>query len=165
MNKRGLPFVIVVAVLLLVVGAGCAGDDDSSSGIQAEASATESVTPKSTAALTATDQPLPTQPTATATAVPLPTEPAAPTQPPAPTSDPACAKTTPNHLNIDKLRLQPGLTDAAIREVDSDSVGMVIDGVEVTVIGWGEVVRIHGDLTNEQQTRILRAVDAVRYAC
>ena len=64
---------------------------------------------------------------------------------------------------MDRLRLQPSLTDAVTSEIDDDTIRIDVEGIEVIVRGWGEVVTFHGDLSNEQQTRILHAVDTVRY--
>ncbi|MCH8008352.1 MAG: hypothetical protein IIC91_05755 [Chloroflexi bacterium] len=50
-------------------------------------------------------------------------------------------------------------------EIDDDTIRIDVEGIEVIVRGWGEVVTFHGDSNNEQLTRFVHAVDAVRYEC
>ena len=73
------------------------------------------------------------------------------------------------HLNIDKLRLQPGLGpgEAVITEIDDDEVSIVVGGIEITMQGWGKVVIMGGYETpsDEMRLTISAAVDAVRYEC
>ena len=120
-------FLKVAAVALVTGGfagallaAACSGD-----GTEPEPTIA-TITPESTAAPTVTAAPQP--PAATATP-----------QPPAPTAtDPSvgCPKRTNNHLNIDKLRLQPGMTGAVVTEIDDREIRIVLQGVEFIISGW-----------------------------
>ena len=112
---------------------------------------------------------------------PLPPPPAEPTATPPPTdvvreAQPTPARPAPaigclnrgnNHLNIELLRAQPGMAEAAITEIDEGSVGLQFEGVELIISGWGTLIGIGGpgDPTNEQLERIGLAIDAVRYEC
>ena len=132
---------------------------------QAVPSATVTIAPQGTAAPTATPQPpLPTDPPAY-TATPKPPQPPAPTA--MFTPKPTCPPRTNNHLNMDLMRLQPGLTDAVISEIDDNRIRIVVQGVEFIITGVGKLVGLGGtgDPSSELRTQMWRAVDAVRYQC
>ena len=73
------------------------------------------------------------------------------------------------HLNIDKLRLQPGLGpgEAVITEIDDDEVSIVVGEAQFILQGWGKVVIVggYGTASDEIQRMVQRAVDALRYEC
>ena len=100
-----------------------------------------------------------------------PTAPTATSQPPAPaatfTPGPTCAPRTHNHLNIDLLRLQPGLEGAIITEIDDNSIRIVVQGVELIITGSGKLIGIGGpgDPSRELLVLLSRAIDAANYQC
>ncbi len=164
MNKRQL-LVLALMVLLALGGAllaaACGESEGSSAFGQAETTLTVTITPQSTAAPTATQEPVPTDPPA----------PTATPQPPAPTATytpkPTCPPRTYNHVNIDLLRLQPGMTGAVITEIDDNKIRIVLQGVEFDITGRGTLVGFggRGDPSDELFEQVVGAIDAVRYQC
>ncbi len=164
---------VVVAVGGLSAGAyfayqtGPGGSDGTS--VQAGATAPASPTAPQATLTPTTEAPTP-QPTPSPlpSATSVPTLP--PTQPPpteAPTVDPDCAKRTHNHLNIDKLRLDPRMNGATITEVDDRTIQIEIDGLLFTVDGWGEVmiIGIPRGVSDSLDSQITGAAEALRYEC
>ena len=146
-------------LLAAVLAGGCGGNDNTSGKIKPTLAAIVSPT-----AALATPSPIaePPTPTPTSTLEPtvLPTATQNLTQP-----VDECPKRTNNHLNIDKLSLQPGMTDATITEIDQNSIRIEFDGVEAIVRGRSGVLGIHGDLSNDQLDRLSLAIDAVLNEC
>ena len=72
-----------------------------------------------------------------------------------------------NHLNIDLLRLQPGMADAVISEIDSNSIRVVLQGVEFIITGRGKLIGIggSGDPSAELFEQVALAIDAVAFEC
>ncbi len=157
------PWLLIAAVVaLLAIGGG--------SYVAVNAGSSPAPVPTATPTATATAE--------RATATPTPTEPPAATAtsvPPAATPTEIlnvhpridCPKRTNIHVNIDKLAAQPGLEGAVITEIDDRSVRIEIEGIELIITGWGEVVGLGGpgDPSSELRERIHLAIDAVAYEC
>ena len=161
MNRRQLPVLALVVLTVMfalggaLLAAACGGDSTEPEPTIA------TITPQSTAAPTATQEPVPTDPPA----------PTATPQPPARTATfapgPTCPPRTYNHVNIDLLRLQPGLAGAVITEINDSTVRIVLQGVEFDITGRGTLVGFggRGDPSDELFEQVVGAVDAVRYQC
>jgi hypothetical protein len=74
----------------------------------------------------------------------------------------------PRHrLNVDKLRAQPQLADAAVTVVDDDTVQIDIQGVQFVVNGWGQSSSI-GESEGAPDhlfDQVVAAIDAVLFEC
>ena len=161
---------VVVAVGGLTAGAYFAyqttqSDADTVSG-QTEPTVTASPTATQTTP-TPTAEPTIAPPTPSPSATTVPTLPPPATQPPAPTVDPACAARDYNHLNIERLRAEPGLEEAAISEINAYNVRIEIEGIEFIITGWGEDMGIGGwgQPSDELMSIVQRAVDELTFVC
>ena len=159
MGKRAVSCLAFLVAGILAIG--CGGSD----GTSVQAGATVAASPTTPlATLTPTAEPPTPEPTPTATRTAAPTALPTATQV-VPPADPDCAKRANNHLNIDKLRDESSLADAVITERDEDSILIDLRGTEVIVRGWGNLVGIRGDLTNDELALVSAAIDSVRYVC
>ena len=156
MGKRAVCCLAFLVAGILAIGC---GESENTSG---------QVGPTIVASVSPTQAPATPSPTAEASTplpTPSPTVVPQPTLPAPPTVDMACKSRTHNHVNIDRLLDQPSLTDAAITEIDANTIRVDFEGVVVTVEGWAELVTVDGELSAEQQERLFLAIDAVRYVC
>lgn len=158
-SKRWL---LLAVLAFAVVAVACNGGDG------------ESPTPEPSVTTTTTDEPtLTVLPTLTPTALPSPTSTsvppvALPAPLPSPTQIQSIAPqiTCPtSHLNIELLGAQPGMEEAVITEVADSSIRVELFDNEIIIIGTGDSIHIHADLSNDELDQISTAVDAVRYEC
>ncbi len=155
---------LLAVLLIAAVAVACSGGEDGSP------------TPEPSATTTATAEATPTEvATSTPTVLPSPTSTSVlpvvlPPPLPSPTTQvqsivPPNGCSGHSHVAIELLAAQPGMEEAVITEVNDSSIRVELFDTEIIIIGTGDSIHIHTDLSNDELDQISTAVDAVRYEC